>query len=348
MKPSKILDLVQQTLKDRVILREAEMVSVILWIAHTYVYNEFKLSPLLFVTSGDPGCGKSTLLHTVVKMCENGTVTGRTTEASLARAKPPHGRLTVALDQMDNSLMKDNGAMIDTLCASRERDKKSMLSEINIETSNWEVTYRDLFYPIAVGKIGDLPDRALNDRCLHVRLHPATEEESNWLFRNDPGPVDPSIVSKLKEWFEREKHLLSRIPALPPGLYNRARDKWTPLLSVADLAGGDWPEKARRAAVDMDVEKEQEEETRQVVLLRALVDIIGSHWKHDNIFVHLVREELESRGHTPTSKYWPSNLLSKVGVKSVPIYIPGMKLSRGYKINQIREAAERYLKKEEE
>ena len=47
-------------------------------------------------------------------------------------------------------------------------------------------------------------------------------------------------------------------PAVPPNLYNRAADNWRPLLAIADVAGGDWPERARGIAaqtVDADQAK---------------------------------------------------------------------------------------------
>jgi hypothetical protein len=38
-------------------------------------------------------------------------------------------------------------------------------------------------------------------------------------------------------------------PDMPDGIEDRDADVWEPLLAIADLAGGDWPERARRAAV---------------------------------------------------------------------------------------------------
>ena len=37
--------------------------------------------------------------------------------------------------------------------------------------------------------------------------------------------------------------------AVPDGLNDRAADNWEPLLAIADRAGGDWPERARKAAL---------------------------------------------------------------------------------------------------
>ena len=40
-------------------------------------------------------------------------------------------------------------------------------------------------------------------------------------------------------------------PALPDALSDRAQDGWEPLLAIADLAGGVWPDRSRQAAVSL-------------------------------------------------------------------------------------------------
>ena len=36
---------------------------------------------------------------------------------------------------------------------------------------------------------------------------------------------------------------------MPAGVFNRVADNWRPLLAIADAAGGNWPERARRACM---------------------------------------------------------------------------------------------------
>ena len=38
---------------------------------------------------------------------------------------------------------------------------------------------------------------------------------------------------------------------MPPGFDNRLGDNWSLLLAIADHAGGEWPTKARKAAVKL-------------------------------------------------------------------------------------------------
>jgi len=35
---------------------------------------------------------------------------------------------------------------------------------------------------------------------------------------------------------------------MPASLYGRAADNWRPLIAIADLAGSEWPARARRVA----------------------------------------------------------------------------------------------------
>src|SRR5439155_8028289 len=46
-------------------------------------------------------------------------------------------------------------------------------------------------------------------------------------------------------------------PKLPKGLSDRKVQIWEPLIIVADLAGGDWPEMARQAALGLSASAEE-------------------------------------------------------------------------------------------
>jgi putative DNA primase/helicase len=67
-------------------------------------------------------------------------------------------------------------------------------------------------------------------------------------------------------------------PDVPTGLHDRAADNWTPLLSVADCAGGDWPARARRAAIELSGRESRDSNDTKVQLLediRSVFDEAG-------------------------------------------------------------------------
>src|SRR3990172_8120877 len=57
-------------------------------------------------------------------------------------------------------------------------------------------------------------------------------------------------------------------PVLPDALDDRAADGWEPLLGIADQAGGDWPARARQAALALSTGESREDESFGIQLLR--------------------------------------------------------------------------------
>jgi predicted lipoprotein with Yx(FWY)xxD motif len=43
--------------------------------------------------------------------------------------------------------------------------------------------------------------------------------------------------------------LIDPDPSIPAALNDRAADNWRPLIAIADLAGGEWPQLARQASL---------------------------------------------------------------------------------------------------
>ena len=56
-------------------------------------------------------------------------------------------------------------------------------------------------------------------------------------------------------------------PELPDELSDRGWDIWEPLLAIADAAGGEWPERARAAAVRLSSAQEPEDDTLGIRLI---------------------------------------------------------------------------------
>ena len=54
---------------------------------------------------------------------------------------------------------------------------------------------------------------------------------------------------------------------MPIGITDRPADTWEPLLAIADVAGDEWPERARRAAVRLNDERQAADPSLGVRLL---------------------------------------------------------------------------------
>ena len=73
----------------------------------------------------------------------------------------------------------------------------------------------------------------------------------------------------------RRRQSRRAVPDMPDGIDDRDADVWEALLAVADAAGGDWPERARVAAVTLVTDSKAATPSLGVRLLSDLRDVFG-------------------------------------------------------------------------
>jgi Protein of unknown function (DUF3631) len=97
--------------------------------------------------------------------------------------------------------------------------------------------------------IGQPPD-TLTDRSVAIDLKRRKRSETITPFRlNKTGHLD-TLARKLARWTsDHGEQIGAAEPVAPDGVFNRDADNWAPLLAIADVAGGLWPERARTAAL---------------------------------------------------------------------------------------------------
>ena len=139
-------------------------------------------------------------------------------------------------------------------------------------------------------------------------------------------------------------------PAMPEGIINRAADNWRPLLSVADPSGGDWPERARRAATELSTEGDDQSSIRVALLadIRAAFAAKGvDRLSSDELATYLGsldnRPWPEYRAGKPISKTQVAHLLKPLGISSGTIRLPDGTTPKGYYLTAFRDAFARYL-----
>jgi Protein of unknown function (DUF3631) len=96
------------------------------------------------------------------------------------------------------------------------------------------------------------------------------------------------LVAPISAWAEAHLgDLTEHFPELPRELNDRAAEGWEPLLAIAESAGGEWPMKARAAAIALSGSTEVEDDSFGVQLLADLkriwiLDDLGSvMFSHD-------------------------------------------------------------------
>ena len=108
------------------------------------------------------------------------------------------------------------------------------------------------FAPIALIGINLLRilARQVVSRALVIHMRPARAgDEVEDLFDNPPAVEKLQVLArKVKRWVaDHEVALGAATPERPDGVINRLWITWRPLLAIADVCGGSWPERARKA-----------------------------------------------------------------------------------------------------
>jgi hypothetical protein len=141
-------------------------------------------------------------------------------------------------------------------------------------------------------------------------------------------------------------------PELPRNINDRAGDIWEPLLALADLAGGPWPELARQATVALTANA-HENSPMSGLLLDILVQFI--HTDADRIYSRSLVARLNNSPDRPwsamrngkeISELWLSQQLRPYGIRPRTIR-SGETTAKGYTKEDFTEVFRRYIPKSE-
>jgi hypothetical protein len=152
--------------------------------------------------------------------------------------------LTLLIDEAD-SFLPEAEELREVLNSGYERSGQ-VIRVVETQGQHQPIMFRT-FAPLALAAIGTLPP-TLEDRALPVRLQRKGAGETVEKFReNDNRGKMDILARKLARCTVDLRGGLKANPAMPAALGDREADISVPLVSIADLAGGEWPERGRRA-----------------------------------------------------------------------------------------------------
>jgi hypothetical protein len=207
------------------------------------------------------------------------------------------------------------------------------------------------FCPKAIGMKGlYMPDTTAS-RSIIIRLVPklASEQVEEFKFEDD----DDFLTSRRKalRWAgDVAEQLKNAEPAMPFGFTNRPAASWRLLFAISDLAGGNFPKRARNAAPQLLVSRENSG-SEGIRLLTALQTIFQSCKliTSDDLQRMLTLDDegewSNFRGRGPISKRQVAVLLEPFGLRPKVIHPQrgSTAAARGYQAEWFTEAFARYL-----
>jgi hypothetical protein len=332
-----------------VVVSPAQATAVPLWTVHTHAFDAADASPYLAVTSPEKRSGKSRLFEVLELLVANPWKVITPTEAVVFR-KVDKDRPTLLLDETDAIFgPKANGNYEGLRALLNAGNRRGTNVPRCVGTSQQLVAF-SVFCPKAIAGIGELPD-TIADRAIPIRLkRKAKSEHAERFRRRDVEDEAERLYMDSSAWAEHAVPALAEArPQLPDELDDRAQDAWEPLLAIADLIGGDWPERARAAALELSNGAEHEDESHRVRLLadiRAVFDERGV----DRLASATLAAALHEIEESPWAEWYGkpitatgvARLLAGFGIKPKVIRV-GEETPRGYPRDQFGDAWERYL-----
>lgn len=223
---------------------EDALTAVTLWVAATHLQTAWQHAPRLAVVGPAKRCGKSRLLDVVTETVHDPLITFNASLAAVFRSITDHPP-TLLVDEADTlfgsaKVAEKNEEMRGLLNAGHQRNRPTL----RVSGPNHEVAKFPTFAMAALAGIGDLPDTIM-DRSVVIRMRrrrPGEKVAEFRTVRDTPGLH--ALRDRLAAWLvPLHAEAMDLTPPMP--VEDRAADTWQPLIAVADLAGGSWPEAAR-------------------------------------------------------------------------------------------------------
>jgi DNA polymerase-1 len=245
-------ELLTQHIRFRIV---EETWAVTLWTAATCFVLVFEIVAYLAISSATMRSGKSHLLDLIRWTCARGRRMSGGSDAAifrtLAQTPPP----TLVFDEVDNYIGEstERTFLIGVLNEGFERD--GVVSRVeDVGGGVRDVVDYPVFGPKAFTGIGKLLPATTLDRSIPIRLERRLRSErvARWRARRVREQA-AGVHELLAGWAAVATELVAEHYdsdlTFPVGTSERAEDVWESLLAVAAAAGGEWPERARKAAL---------------------------------------------------------------------------------------------------
>lgn len=336
-------------IKRHVVLTDEQAVAVTLWVLFAWVHEAAAVhSPILLATSAEANSGKTTLIGVVRFLAPRSLVCAGISEAALFRVVEKY-EPTIIVDEAD-VLLVENEPLRAVINGGWTRGFNVVRCVGDDNTPHAFPT----FCPKALGMKGKrLPDTTLSRTIvIEMRRKKAGDQAVHFRSIDDAGLAE--LRRRALRWsMDNGEKLDGAEPDMPPGFDNRLGDNWRLLLAIADTAGGEWPDKARKAAVRLS--EIADAASIGVQLLAAVkvafdgadgvnpLDRISSAELAETVGADASSPFSEWKSGKPITQAQLARALKPFGIAPEVVRLPGGGTIRGYLRSQFEDAWERYL-----
>ena len=303
----------------------------------------FASHPRLAFLSDLPASGKTFAMSRTMSLCARPVICTDPTAPALAKIIS-EAHATVGIDEIDLLLRKGTS-------------KQEVRTILNSGYSrNGQVLRASgqipVFGPVAlagldVGFSNAAPLRATYSRSVCIRMKAAAAGSTEPYRERLHDPQAHYLAEVLESWAMTHLGAVADSwPDMPDGADNRLADIWEPLITVADVAGGEWPARARAAFTELGSGRESSSPT--VAPGQRIIGDLAAVWPADEsrLASSTVIGRLVALRGAPYGQLWPqpelaggelAALLAPFGIAPAKLRVDGQSL-RGYTRDQFAAA----------
>lgn len=363
---AELLEEIARNIERFVVLGKWVIEAVSLFVLHSYAFHLRDAVAYLGIESPEHRCGKSTLLDVLGLLVRGPERAANISPSALFRVIA-ETQPTLLIDEADTFLKNDE---LKGILNSGYQRRGAYVVRVSSEVSNCgtaagnggngkvngegdgegpggssRLVRFSCWCPKAIARIGRLP-QTLADRCIvFVMQRKLPGETCDRLKELDAKKLRQMCARFVQDHAEE---ISQAQPAVPAGLNDRAADIWEPLLALADLAGGDWPERARKAAVGLSG-RAQEGDPMGTLLMDLLEFFMRSG--QERVFTRTMADWLNLSEDRPwmtlrkggkVTAQWLGQQLHAFGLRPKTMRI-GDQRGKGYEYSQMQEVFRRYV-----
>jgi hypothetical protein len=359
-----LLNELSMTLRKYVVISDVQADAVSLWIIHAHAHEACDVSPKLIVRSVQKRCGKTRLVSAVERIVPRPLFVSGIRPAALLRIIETQSP-TLLLDELDVAMNQDREmaeALRGIINSGFDRAGARYVMNVPVAGGGYEPRQFSTWAPQLLAGIGQLPE-TVRDRGIEIEMSRKRRDQNVNRLRQRDGADLKFLGRKAARWVHDNLEALRNAnPEIPDGLDDRASDAWEPLFAIADRAGGEWPRRARKAALALSGEHVKEDDEIGARLLADIREIFAAHGpdiyetkdggniaSERLVAALVVREDRPwgefGRERKPLSKNGLASLLRGYKIRPGTIRIgPGeADTAKGYKLSQFVNAFEIYL-----
>jgi Protein of unknown function (DUF3631)/Bifunctional DNA primase/polymerase, N-terminal len=331
-----------------------------LWVAHTHFMSAWESTARLSFLSPEPGSGKTRALEVTEPLVPRPVHATNVSPAYLYRkCGSDDGPPTILFDEIDaifGPKAKEHEDVRSFLNSGHRRGAtfgRCVVYGTRVETEDVQS-----FAAVALAGLGWLPDSIMT-RGVIIRMRRRAPDEQVEAFRHRMhAPIGEELFWRLVGWAGAVADQAEAArPEMPVGIEDRTADVWEPLLAVADLAGGKWPDLARKAAVALVAAAVTD--TPQSLNIRLLSDLRvvfaakdaavqattpkGLPTKMILEALHALEDAPWNHLKEPLNDHSLATRLRDYGIKSDKLRPHGQNQCKGYRLADLNDAWRRYL-----